>query len=278
MSKIESTKGRGEDSGQGLRLDRRHLLAAGVASLGVGAALFAGPEPAGAANGKPVELGESNSASDTTTITNSAAGAFAGNTSANGGHAGVHGNDTSSKGGYGVAGNSVNGDGVIGTTAGNAQAGVYGNDGSPDGAYGVRGDSRVGVGVYGYGSSGAYGVQGDSTISVGVYGSSESGTGVVATSPDGYAFQAVGVSQFVGPVQFKQSGIAKVDATKSSVTVRKVGLTKSSLVLATLQGAQVAGVWVQSVTQDVSAGSFKIILSAAVPSGESVKIGWFVVN
>jgi hypothetical protein len=278
MSKIDRTEARDEEPGRGPRLDRRLLLAAGAASVGIAAGLVAGAEPAEAANGNPVELGESNSETQTTSITNTASGAFSGNTSANGGHSGVHGNDTSTGGGYGVAGNSDNGYGVNGTTNGNGKAGVYGNDDSPDGAYGVYGYTRVGTGVYGIGTSGGYGVTGEATISVGVQGTSESGTGVYATSPYGYALRAVGTSKFEGSVQFSESGVAKVAATKSSVTVSEAALTSSSLVLATLQGAALTGVSVQTVIPDVAAKSFEIILSAEVPTGKTAKVGWFVVN
>jgi hypothetical protein len=278
MSKVDRTEGSGDESGRGTRLDRRLMLAAGAAWVGIAAGLVAGAEPAEAANDNPVELGESNSETQTTTITNTASGAFSGNTSANGGHSGVHGNDTSTGGGYGVAGNSDNGYGVNGTTNGNGKAGVYGDDDSPDGAYGVYGFTRVGVGVYGIGTSGGYGVTGESSIGFGVQGTSESGTGVYATSADGYALQAVGTSQFQGSVQFSESGVAKVAGTRSSVTVSDVALTNSSLVLATLQGAPLPGVSVQTVIPDVATKSFKIILSAKVPTGKTAKVGWLVVN
>jgi hypothetical protein len=232
------------------------VFVAGAAGVGIAAAVVGVAKPADADNGNPVELGESNSETETTSIVNAAGGAFSGTTSANGGHSGVHGNDTSTGGGYGVAGNSDNGQGVNGTTSGNGQAGVYGNDASPDGAYGVYGFTRVGTGVYGMATSGGYGVSGDSTIDHGVHGTSESGTGVYATSPEGYALQAVGTSQFNGSVQFSESGVATVAAENSSVTVSEAALSTSSLVLATLHGAALAGVWVQTVIPDVAKKSF----------------------
>jgi hypothetical protein len=278
MSKIDMTEGSGDESEQGPRLDRRLMLAAGAACVGIAAGLVAGAEPAEATNGVPVELGASNSETQTTSITNASNGAFSGTTSANGGHSGLHGNDTSTDGGYGVAGSSDNGYGVNGTTNADGKAGVYGSDDSPAGAYGVYGFTRVGTGVYGLGTSGGVGVTGAATINVGVKGTSQSGTGVYATSPFGYALQAVGTSQFQGSVQFSESGVAKVAATKSSVTVSDAALTHSSLILATLQGAPLAGVSVQTVIRDVATKSFEIILSAKVPTGKTATVGWFVVN
>jgi hypothetical protein len=45
-----------------------------------------------------------------------------------------------------------------------------------------------------------------------------------------------------------------------------------------LQEAALTGVSVQTVIPDVATKSFKIILSAKVPTGETAKVGWFVVN
>jgi hypothetical protein len=75
---------------------------------------------------------------------------------------------------------------------------VAGLDASPKGAYGVLGFSRVGVGVFGEGISGGIGVLGESNTYFGVSGYSDSGTGVYATSPDGYALQTSGVARFSG--------------------------------------------------------------------------------
>src|SRR5580700_3597174 len=86
---------------------RALLLGAAAASAGAAVSLAGGVAPAAAAsdsNGGPVLLGDTNTATATTTITSTAGGAFSANTSANGGHSGVHGNDTSTAGGYGVAG------------------------------------------------------------------------------------------------------------------------------------------------------------------------------
>jgi hypothetical protein len=123
------------------RVGRRALvLGAAAAGAGMAASLVVGNGPAEAENNSPVLLGDANTATATTSITNNAGGAFDATTSANGGHSAVHGNDTSAKGGYGVAGSSANGTGVsgmstygpgvYGTTSGNGQAGVAGVDGA----------------------------------------------------------------------------------------------------------------------------------------------------
>jgi hypothetical protein len=251
------------------------MLGAAVAGAGIATGLVAGAEPAEASNGNPVELGETNTETSTTVVTNANSGALEGSTSANGGHSGVRGTDTSTKGGFGVAGSSTNGAGVSGTTSGNNQAGVSGIDGSPDGAFGVQGFSRVGVAVFGKGTSGAYGVQGESTISIGVYGSSPTGTGVYASSPDGYALQVAGTAQFTGTVLFSRSGEATVAAGDSSVVVTGVALSASSIVLATLQG-YVAGLGVLGVAKDATASKMTIHLSKATTA--ALKVGWFVIG
>ncbi len=80
-----------------------------------------------------------------------------------------------------------------------------------------------------------------------------------------------------GVAKFSGSGLASVAAKDSSVTIKGVDLTSSSLVLATLQNS-FKGVYVEPAVPDVSAKSFVINLSAAVPVGKTAKIGWFVVN
>jgi len=56
-----------------------------------------------------------------------------------------------------------------------------------------------------------------------------------------------------------------------------VSLTSSSLVLATLQNL-VKGVYVEAVIPDVGTSSFEIVLSKAAPKGDTVNVGWFIVN
>jgi hypothetical protein len=106
---------------------------------------------------------------------------------------------------------------------------------------------------------------------VGVYGESVSGTGVSAQSTTGTALKVEGVAAF------SRSGLVKVAAAKSAVTVTGVALSASSLVLATLQNS-LPGVSVEAVVPNVTKGSFQIILSEAVPAGSKAKVAWFVVN
>ena len=172
-------------------------------------------------------------------------------------------------------------------TSANNRSGVIGTDGSPDGAFGVQGTSRVGVGVYGVGTSGAYGVQGVSTISSGVYGSSPSGYGVngnsgFGTGVNGDSTSGVGVQassskgtalQVNGKASFSNSGVATVKKNARTVTVKVTGMTKSSIVLATIQHAH-SGLSVEAAVP--SAGSFTITLTAKAPANTAV--GWFVIG
>jgi hypothetical protein len=255
----------------------RRALILGAAAAGAGAAvsLAGGVVPAQAAtdaNGGPVLLGETNTETVTTTITNSASGAISGSTSANGGHSGVHGNDTSTDGGYGVAGSSTNGFGVAGssttgigvqgTTTGEA-SGVTGIDNSGlDLSSGVSGISSIG-----------YGVSGSCANGVAIYGESANGYAVYATAPGGTGLLVQGTSVFQGATEFSNSGVATVKTNDKSVTVKKSGVTVSSIVLATLQELQ-AGIPVAAAVP--VAGSFTITLTGKVPADTNV--GWFIIG
>jgi hypothetical protein len=169
-----------------------------------------------------------------------------GSTSGNGQPA-VDGEDTSSGGGTGVSGNSTNGTGVFGTstngtgmqgsTSGTGQSGVFGVDTSSGGGAGVFGTSTNGTGVQGStsgtGQSGVVGLDASSGGGTGVRGTSTHGTGVQAASSAGTALAVT------GKVTFSRSGTATVAAGKTSVTVTLAGVTKSSMILATIQ--QTAG-------------------------------------
>jgi hypothetical protein len=255
---------------------RALILGAAAASAGAAVSLAGGAAPAAAAsdgNGGPVLLGEANTATGTTAITNAAGGAFSGNTSANGGHSGVHGNDTSPKGGYGlagsstngcgVAGNSANGTGVQGTTSADGQSGVAGIDDSGlDLSSGVSGTSTIGFGVSGSCANG-----------VAIYGESTNGYGVYATAPGGTGLLVQGRSIFQGMTEFSNSGVATVKTNDKSVTVKVAGLTTTSIVLATLQELQ-DGITVAAAVP--IAGSFTITLTGKVPADTNV--GWFVIG
>jgi hypothetical protein len=285
---------------------RRRALVAGAAAAGAGfaAALIGRPSPADAANGGPVLLGESNTATESTDITSSGPGLGA-TTSATG-QVALSGVDNSSGGGFGVSGGSTNGIGVYGNTGGDGKYGVEGEDDSSGGGYGVYGHSGAGTGVYGttrgdgqngvegVGTGGANGVSGVSAAGVGVYGQtsgtgqngvagvdqstgggygvsgiSTKGVGVIAISSRGTALQVD------GPAVFSVSGRATVAARAVSVVVKGVALTSSSVVLATPQG-HVAGVGVAGVVTDVSAKKMTIYLTKAPAT--ALKIAWFVIN
>jgi hypothetical protein len=149
----------------------------GVAAAGVAASVVAGAEPAGATDGNPVLLGESNKASATTIITNKKGVALAGFTSDTG-QAGVFGADTSSGGAYGLLGLSDNGTAIYGSidSDNSGQSAIQGVDDSSGGGYGVYGTSSNGTGVYGNAAI-EYGN--------GVYGNASGGrcNGVYGTSP-----------------------------------------------------------------------------------------------
>ncbi|MFZ0664917.1 MAG: hypothetical protein WAM97_04120 [Acidimicrobiales bacterium] len=174
------------------RVGRRKMLL-GVAAAGVGASVVAGVEPAGATDGNPVLLGESNKASAATIITNKKGVALAGFTS-DSGQAGVLGGDTSTDGAYGLYGLSDNGTGVYGSITGDTsgQSAIEGVDGSSGGGYGVQGTSENGVGVVGYTSAtGQYGVQGVDNSQYGgygVYGTSISGTSIYGSRGGQFEF------------------------------------------------------------------------------------------
>jgi hypothetical protein len=150
---------------------------------------------------------------------------------------------------------------------------VIGTDGSPDGAYGVYGYTRVGTAVYGVATSGGYGVYGSSTISTAVYGDSAAGIGVLAQSTEGSALVANGPAVFNAAVQFRTSGIAKVKKGSASVTVKVAGMSKSNIVLATIQEPQ-AGLAVEGAKP--ANGSFTITLSGKAKA--TVPVGWFVLG
>jgi hypothetical protein len=258
----------------------RRALLFGAAAAGAGAAvsLAGGAAPAAAAadnNGGPVLLGETNTATATTTITNASGGGIAGNTSANGGHSGVHGNDTSTEGGSGVAGNSANGIGVNGVTSATDGAGVQGTTyGEGNGVAGIDSSgSDLSCGVSGTSTIG-YGVSGSCPNGVAIYGESTNGYAVQASAPSGTAGLLVqGTSIFQGMTQFSNCGVATVAKSDKSVTVTLAGVTVDSIVLATLQELQ-AGIAVAAAVPGT--GSFTITLTSDVPAAANV--GWFVIG
>jgi hypothetical protein len=248
-------QGRSKPPAPARRFDRRALLL-GAAGTGAGitAGLVAGAAPAQAAqaNGTPVELGESNTATGTTAIsTNSGYGLWASST----GHAGVRGDTTLA-----------------------TSSGVSGHDdsGSASGT-GTAGTSTNGTGVSGASTTGA-GVLGRSTANAGVFGSSDTGFGVLAAN-GAFSISGDGALGVLGPAVFSRSGIATVTGTKkkpkSSVVVSALQgpLTPASMILATSQSSA-AGV--AYAVPDLKAKSFTIHLTKSVST--PVKIAWLIIE
>jgi hypothetical protein len=228
------------------RLYGRRALVLGAAAAGAGAAvsLLAGADPAGATP-TYVELGVSNSASGTTSVTASAGDGLQGITTQTGQN-GVEGEDTSSGGGQGLRGVSKYGTGVYGTITGDTtgKSAVYGVDDSSGGnettgqvaGYGVQGTSEGGIGVYGV-AAGASGLlesvfdiytavigdtNGPSGIAVvGLAKSSNSGSssfaGVYGVNTD-YSGVSFGAGAGVVGDSSTQPGVAGVSASASGVS------------------------------------------------------------
>jgi hypothetical protein len=198
--------GRERAAGAGRGGYGRRAVLAGAAAAGVGAVagLAGGTGAAQAADGSPVELGETNHASATTWVITSSGTGLAGRTST--AHAsGVAGIDDGGTGtGNGVYGRSTTGTGVYGTSA----------DGQ-----GVLGASTVGYGVFG--TSGVHGV--------GVVAANENLNGGLAL-------------QVIGQAEFTTTGVVTVKKGHSSVTVSASWVSSEMIVLATIQELQ-AGVY-----------------------------------
>jgi len=284
------------------------------AAAGVGAlmASVAGAEPAwaGAEDGDTVKVGGNYAADETTTISTSGGNGFAGITSA-AEYSGLFGQDVSGGGGNGVAGVSKVGIGVSGKLNGlsgvtrpaagvvgdfsNAGPGVVGLSSDGNGVYGVTtagGQSGIagsdqspegpnpGVGVSGQSVHGA-GVSGYSQFGFGVYANATDPDSGIALYADGSSVlngsvSATGQVDVTGPLLLSRSGVVTVSSGKS-VKILQAGLSSASLVFATMQKL-LNGIYVEAVVPNVSAGSFTIYLSKAVPAGEAATIGWFIVN
>ncbi len=194
---------------------RALMLGAAGAGAGIAAGLVGGGQ-AQAADGNPVLLGESNSATRATVVSSRHSDGLQGTTSADL-QSGVSGSDSSSGGGFGVSASSKHGFGVsavapggTGVYGGTGPAaspfgvggsyGLYGEDTTKGGGHGVAGVSTNGTGVRGTTqANGQSGLSGDDTSTGGghgVAGASTNGTGVRGTT------QANG-----------QSGIAGIDTS-----------------------------------------------------------------
>jgi hypothetical protein len=189
-----------------------------------------------------------------------------------GGGTGVLGRTDSATTGAGVRGmNTAGGIGVAGSTTsgGPNGAGVSGTS-SGEGP-GVRGQSSKGDGVSGQASDARHaGVRGVNTgMGYGVLGQSYTGPGVVAKGSTGPGLRVE------GRAEFSLSGGAIVRALASSVTVYGLRLSRTSLVIATLQEDR-PGVWVVSAVLARDLDGFTIRLN--IPVLAETRVGWFVVN
>lgn len=130
----------------------------------------------------------------------------------------------------------------------------------------MQGESASGTGVFGFAhGTGAAGVTGDSTASNGI--------GVRAmASGSGTAFKAS------GRVAFSTSGLATVALGAKVKTVTPgTDLVADSRILCTLESNQ-AGLSIERVTKNITADTFKVVLSATVASGKTAKVAWFVIG
>ena len=208
------------------RVGRRKMIL-GVAAAGVGASVVAGAEPAGATDGNPVLIGESNTAKATTSVkttkgdgldgtSDKATGVYGVSVAASGLEpgvvAGVWGDSTTHAG---VVGTSNDSDGVAGYTNATGQAGVLGTNASSESGYGVYGSSTNGFGVYGTCTDGV-GVWGETTAeeAVGVHGHAAGADGIgvsaLATGTGGTSLLVDGAAMVTGTLS-KGGGSFKID-------------------------------------------------------------------
>ena len=292
-----------EDGSNRSTLTRRGLMAAAVGGVAVFAAQALGRAPSALAGGGAVQLGDDNPTNQTTSITNSlnaktplvleslssigiaSLGAVAGVYGIGQDGPGVFGTsvDRLEKPPVGPKGAGVSGLGnVVGVRGeSHTKAGVYGSVGA-----GAPKTPPPLCGVYGW-STGAllsYGVFGRSTAPVGygIFGTSKTGTGVQGFTEDGVAIAATagGTGRALaanGPVEFSTSGLATVDATKSSKLVDPgIPLGPSTRILCTLMGNAGGTTTVERVAMDGAADTFTIHLTAAAVA--DVDVAWFVIG
>jgi len=182
---------------------------------------------------------------------------------------GVRGQSTHSNG-RGVSAYSTASDGVYGeSSAGRGLHGVGAQEG-------VMGECAGGTAVKGASWSGR-GVWGQSNSNDGVFGHSETGVGVNADSTSGSALLVT------GRAEFSRSGVATISYPSKSATVSVPGplMSAKTLVLATIQGAGIAGVSVQAASASAGTSNLTLLLNKAPGSSttpKSVKVGFFVIG
>ncbi|HEV8516754.1 MAG TPA: hypothetical protein VGQ47_03820 [Candidatus Limnocylindrales bacterium] len=267
---------------------RRAMLAAGAAGLlGAIAHAFASATQVRAANGDAVLLGQTNTATEVTTVQNTDASewAFAGMGSDTGvglrGEGGVGVSGFSDLGtaveAHSNSGRAVNADsgaatepavrarslgfssGVLG------YSGVSGAQPFPTGKTGVEGVSEI--------DSTARGVYGRSTVGRGVMGSATTGTALYAVA----ATNGTALRTTRGHVRFSTAGLATIAAGTNSVTVTPgFDISSGSKVLAVLQGNPGAGILFRFVRRDSVNDRFTIYLSGNATA--NTPVAWFVIG
>lgn len=276
---------------------RRAVLAAGVGTLGgIVAGRLMSPGPAAAADGGNLVLGQSNEATNLTSLGvsgNNIAFQVAGNTTeANlvefsnaGAGAGLSSQSWDGwgsiaitvNGAWGAGGvSSVGGIGVAGGSSAStaemapvyvAQTGVFGvgKVTATSNSTGVWGEGDVGVygyGYYGVWGEGFNGLRGQADPTVGAIG-------VVAAAPSTSQYALVAT----GKVKLSRSGKTSFAVNTKSRKVTLTGVTTSTHVLAQLSTNRY-GYYVQSVVP--ASGSFTIYLNKAVPG--TTYVHWVVLD
>jgi hypothetical protein len=245
---------------------RRALLAAAAGGAAALAAQAALPLTAMAADPNDVVLGSPNTATTTTSITNSTNGgtAFAGSGTGTG-----FGVQATSEGGAGSFSWSVSAPGWFDPALDGPYTGAFGwSPAHPDpdfvgvGTWGQSDDWGVlgqgGVGVYGYGGIGVIG-EADNTSFPGVkaYGATDSSPAL----------------EVQGKVKFNRAGRKTIGAGKSSLVVTMAGVSSTSKVLAVLNSNR-SGRYVRAVVP--ASGKFTIYLNSSVSS--STYVAYFVID
>jgi len=261
----------GERSAFGRRalLGKLGLAAAGGAGIAVAGAVL-GTSPAAAANGDPVLLGDSNSATSVTAVVYEASSGIPGGAAIWG--------DTNATGATGVSGTSSTGSGVYGVQGepsgiparfGVTSAGVWGDSSL---GYGLMGSSSASVGVRGVSSTGV-GISGDSATNAGCSGSSGSGAGVYGESAAGNgvwgvsgatAYGVYGVSALGTGVRGESSGYGVSGYTDVGYGVHG-GASDGIGVYGTTEAAGKSGV--EGVDTSSGAGGFGVQGSSAAGIG-----------
>ena len=283
---------------------RRSVIAAAFGGLAgmIGHGL-ATAEPAAAANGDALLLGQTNSATAFTQLNSTSyqglivyganhgiegksngatgKGVVASASNGAGKNYGVYAHAFGAEG-IGVQGTATNNSvGVLGHSHPNSIAVAQPPTQKKTGVYGFAVQDAEAVGVLGEAAAGL-GVKGKATTGSGVYGTTQVGTGVFGYSASGVAgrFQTsaalTGVAlHTIGRVKFDKSvGRVTIAAgTRSVIVTPGIDLTATSAAVATLQGSA-NGAIVERVAIDVTANTLTIFLTKNTTV--AVSVAWHV--